>query len=199
MATGESVKTVLASFLAMFLCAGPVRAAEQEVLGESGVKVFIREHPQTGKPFVSLHKEGEAQDLFKGFVKREFRPDYKMLNAKTRSGDVPYDGPVSDRKKVYIFAATMMTLGVAGGIATVAMPVGAAAAGASGGTGLLGAGAVTVVAGTAGTVAVKSHVAPGEENYIHDATTSAVTPNPKKLSLGDVLREIDSEKKASTI
>jgi hypothetical protein len=199
MAKGDRLKKKLSLVLVVFLFAGHLFAAENEMLQESGTKVFIREHPQTGKPFVSLRKEGSAQDLFKGFVKREFRPDYRMLDAKTKSGEVPYDGPVSDLKKVYIFAATMMTLGVAGGIVTVAMPVGAAASGMSGGTGLLGAGAVTVVAGTAGTVALKSHLAPGEENYIHDATTTAVTSDPKKLSLGDVLREIDSEDKTATI
>jgi hypothetical protein len=199
MAGGEAVKKQLALVLAMLLIAGPVFASENETIGESGFKVFVREHPQTGKPFVSLRKEGDVQDLFKGFVKREFRPDYKMLDAKTKSGDVPYDGPVSDMKKVYIFAATMMTLGVAGGIVTVAMPAGAAVAGAGGGTGLLGTGAVAVAAGTAGTVALKSHLAPGEENYIHDATTRAVASDPKKLSLGDVLREIDTEEKTSVI
>jgi hypothetical protein len=197
MARGESVKKILALILAVFLCANSVLLAGQEVLDESGAKVSIREHPQTGKPFVSLRREGDVQDLFKGFKKREFRPDYRMLDAKTKSGDIPYDGPVSDLKKVYIFAATMITLGVAGGIATVAIPAGAAATGASGGTGLLGAGAVTVAAGTAGTVALKSHLAPGEENYIHEGTTSAMAANPKKLSLGDVLREIDREEKTS--
>lgn len=193
------MKKFLVLILALWLCAGPVLAAENEVLTETGTKVFIREHPQTGKPFVSLRKERDATDLFKGFVKREVRPDYKMLDAKTKSGDVPYDGPVSDRKKVYIFAATMMTLGVAGGIVTVAMPAGAAAAGASGGTGLLGAEAATIVAATAGTVALKSHLAPGEENYIHDGTTTAVSGVPKNLSLRDVLREIDAEEKNRTL
>jgi hypothetical protein len=189
------VKKILVWVLTVTLCAGPVFAAENEVLQESGVKVFVREHPQTGKPFVSLRKETGSQDFFKGFVKREIRPDYKMLDAKTKSGDIPYDGPVSDRKKVYIFAATMMTLGVAGGIVTAAIPATTAAAGASGGTGLLGAGAATVVVGTVGTVAVQTHIKPGEENYVHDATTTAVSGNPKKLSLGDVLREIDAEDK----
>jgi hypothetical protein len=199
MAGGKSVKKTLAWTLAVILCAGPVFAGENEILEESGVKVFVREHPQTGKPFVSLRKEGGNADPFKGFVKREIRPDYRMLDPKTRSGDVPYDGPVSDRKKVYIFAATMMTLGVAGGIATAAIPVTAAASGASGGTGILGAGAVTVLAGTAGTVALKSHLDPGEENYIHEGTTLAASQDPKKLSLRDVLREIDAEEKTSVI
>jgi hypothetical protein len=161
------MKKVLVWGLVIIMGLSPVCAEESEVLPEAPEKVFVREHPQTGKPFVSLRNKENTKDPFKGFVKREVRPDYKMLDAKTKSGDVPYDGPVSDRKKVYIFAATMMTLGVAGGIATVAMPVGAAAAGTSGGTGLLGAGAVTVVAGTAGTVAVNAHIRPGEENYVH--------------------------------
>ncbi len=185
--------------LAMILAAGPIFAGESEVLQEAPEKVFVREHPQTGKSFVSLRKKDNTKDPFKGFVKREIRPDYEMLDAKTKSGDIPYDGPVSDRKKVYVFAATMMTLGVAGGIATVAMPVGAAAAGTSGGTGLLGVEAATVVAATAGTVAVQTHIRPGEENYIHDATTTAVAGNPQNLSLRDVLRDIDVQEKNSSL
>lgn len=188
----KSMKSVTAVFLATFLSCSPVFAEKNEVLPEGGVRVFICEHPQTGRSFVSLRKEGHAPDLFEGFVKREFRPDYKMLDAKTKPGDIPYDGPVSDLKKVYIFAATMMTLGAAGVVVTAAIPVGAAAAGASGGTGLLGAGAVTVAAGTAGTVALKSHLAPGEENYIHEGTSSAVSSAPQNLSLQDVLRGIDA-------
>jgi hypothetical protein len=193
------VRKTLALALAVLLCTGPVRASGNETIGDSGAKVFVREHPQTGKPFVSLRKEGDAQDLFRGFVKREFRPDYKMLDAKTKTKDVPYDGPVSDRRKVYVFAATMMTLGVAGGIVTVAMPAGAAAAGAGSGTGLLGAGAVTVATGTVGTVALKSHLAPGEENYIHEASTTATVSDPRTLSLGDVLRDIDAQEKTSVV
>lgn len=189
------MKKILAGVLMLVLGASTVSGLESEVLDESPVKVFVREHPQTGKPFVSLRKGDKGPDFFKGFVKREIRPDYAMLDAAKRSGDIPYDGPVSDRKKVYIFAATMITLGVAGGIATAALPATAAAGGASGGTGLLGAGAVTVVAGTAGTVALKSHLAPGEENYIHEGVTSAEKSDPQSLSLRDVLSEIDSEKK----
>lgn len=190
------MRQAISLMLAVCLCPLPVLAAEDEVIRDSGARVFIREHPQTGKPFVTLRKEDDPRDLFKGFMKREVRPDYRMLDARVKSGEVPYDGPVSDRKKVYIFAATMMTLGVAGGIATVAMPAGAAAGGVAGNTGLLGAGALATAAGTAGTVAVKSHIAPGEENYVHDATTSAVAPDPGKLTLGDVLREIDGETEA---
>jgi len=201
MAGRSCVRTAMTLILVMTLAAGPACAAEaeNEVIQESDIKVFIREHPQTGKPFVSLRQEDDPQDLFKGFVKREFRPDYKMLDARTKSGDVPYDGPTSDRKKVYIFAASMITLGVAGGIVTAAMPAGAAASGAGGGTGLLGAGAVTLATGTAGTVALKSHLAPGEENYIHDATTATTSPDPRKLTLSDVLREIDAGEKSPAI
>lgn len=187
------MKRAPAWFLVLGLCAGPVCAGENEVLQGGPVKVFVREHPQTGKAFVSLRKADSSKDPFKGFVKREIRPNYKMLDAKTKSGEIPYDGPVSDMKKVYVFAATMMTLGVAGGIVTVAIPAGAA--GIGGGTGLFGAEAATVVAATAGTVAVQTHIQPGEENYIHDASSTAVYGSPQKLSLKDVLREIDAEEK----
>ncbi len=189
------MKKILVWFLTAFFCAGSVIAGENEVVPVSRAKVFVREHPQTGKPFVSLRNEGNTQDLFRGFKKREVRPDYRMLDAKTKSGAVPYDGPASDRTKVYVFAATMMTLGVAGGIVSAAaIPATAATTGASGGAGLFGAGAVAVAGGTVGTVAVKSRLKPGEENSIHEGTATAVTKDPGQLRLRDVLREIDAEK-----
>ncbi len=188
------MRKLFAGLMTVLMCASTVCATESELIPASPAKVFMREHPQTGKPFVSLRVGDKSQDLFKGFTKREVRPDYKMLDAKIKSGAIPYDGPVSDRKKVYIFAATMMTLGVAGGVVTAAMPAGAAAAGASGGTGLLGAGALATVGTTVGTVALKSHLSPGEENYIHEGKTTAVIQDPGQLRLSDVLREIDAEK-----
>lgn len=175
----------------VFYCP-PVFAEGNEVVKETGVKVFIREHPQTGKPFVSLRAYTNTADPFKGFVKREVRPDYRMLDANVKPGDVRYDGPTSDRRKVYAFAATMMTLGVAGGIVTAALPATAAAGAGAGGTGLLGAGTAVVVTGTAATIVAESHIKPGEEHYIHDAKSVSAAGVPSKVSFKEVLREIDA-------
>jgi hypothetical protein len=169
---------------------------ENEVLEDSGAKVYVREHPQTGKPFVSLRAGDLARDPFKGFTKREIRPDYKMLEADAKG--IPYDGPVSDLKKVYIFAATMMTLGVAGGIVTVALPAGAAAGAGSAGTGVL-AGGAAVATGVAADLVVEAQIKPGEEHYIHEGKTVSTEGNPKKISFQDALREIDAEESSLAI
>lgn len=175
-------------FLILSMIPESLPAMENEVIPESGAKVYVREHPQTGKPFVSLRSEALTQDLFQGFTRREIRPDYKMLDADAKG--IPYDGPASDRTKVYVFAATLITLGAAGAVVTAALPVTAAAgAGASGGTGLLGTGAVAIVAGTAGTIAVESHIKPGEEHYQHTAESVSTATNPKKATFQEALRE----------
>jgi hypothetical protein len=169
----------------------PARGQENEILQDSGAKVYVREHPQTGKPFVSLRAGEPAQDPFKGFTKREIRPDYKMLEADSKG--VPYDGPVSDLKKVYVFAATMMTLGVAGVVVTAALPVAAAAGASTTGTGVLAGGAV-VATGVAADLVVESQIKPGEEHYIHEGKAVSAEADPKKISFQEALLEIDSKK-----
>lgn len=194
MAGRDRVKKAAAWALIVILLFFPGKgmASDNEVLGEGNAKVFIRQHPQTGKDFVSLRTASDAKDLFKGFVKREVRPDYKMLDADAKG--VPYDGPVSDRTKVYVFAATLITLGAAGAVVTAAIPAGAAAAGAgSGGAGLLGAGTLAVVGGTAGEIALKSHLAPGEENYVHDAKAVSASGAPEAIGFQEALRRADAE------
>lgn len=167
----------------------PARGQENEILRESVAKVYVREHPQTGKPFVSLRMGNPAQDPFKGFTKREIRPDYKMLEADSKG--VPYDGPVSDLKKVYVFAATMMTLGAAGVVVTAALPAAAAAGASTAGTGVL-AGGAAVATGVAADIVVESQIKPGEEHYVHDGTVVSAEADPKKISFQDALREADT-------
>lgn len=176
---------MVAALLAVTMLCGPARAAENEVFPDSGAKVYVREHPQTGKPFVTLGAGQIARNPFPDFKKREIRPDYGMLDANAR--DVPYDGPVSDRRKVYVFAATMMTLGVAGGVVTAAMPVAAAAGTGGAGTGMLAGGAVVVNA-VAADIVLESKIKPGEENYVHDAMTVSAAGDPAKISFQDALR-----------
>lgn len=182
--------------LILLMFQAPLRGQESEILQDSGAKVYVREHPQTGKPFVSLRAGDPAQDPFKGFKKREIRPDYKMLEADAKG--IPYDGPVSDLKKVYVFAATMMTLGAAGVVVTAALPVAAAAGASTAGTGVLAGGAV-VATGVAADLVVESQIKPGEEHYIHEGKTVSAEGDPGKISFQDALREIDAKKRAGVI
>lgn len=166
-----------------------VLGGDSEVLSETGAKVFVREHPQTGRPFVCVREGDAARDPFAGFTKREIRPDYRMLEANVKG--VPYDGPVSDRTKVYVFAATMITLGAAGAVVTAALPATAAAGAGSAGTGALAGGAVVANA-VAADIVLESQIKPGDEHYVHTAGTKSATGDPKQLTFRDILREVDS-------
>ena len=121
-----------------------------EVLEETSTAVVVREHPRTGKPYVSIVRSGgEAGDPFAGMRKFYSRPDYRMLDPKIKSGAIPYNGPYSDKTKIYIFAASLATLGAASGVAVIAAAPAATGAAASGGAGAYLAAGTAVVAGSA--------------------------------------------------
>jgi len=120
-------------------------AAGNEVLPEPPVVVEVREHPKTGIPYVSIVDPRRPKGLFSGEIKKYNRPDYRMLDPKVKPRDVKYDGPVSDRKKVYIFAGALAAGGVAG---YAALPVAAASGGAATGAGAYAAASAAVTAGT---------------------------------------------------
>lgn len=132
-------------------------AAENEVLPETQTEVVVRHHPQTGEPFISVvsRREPRRRDLDFGEVAKYSRPDYRLLDPKVRSGEIPYDGPYSSRKKVYILAATLATLGTVGSVAgAAAFPATAAASGSATGMGV-GAGAVAVSGAATAAAAIK--------------------------------------------
>ena len=126
-----------------------------EVIQDSHTRVVVREHPKTGKPYVSIVPADiplNAGPLGR-YGKISKRPDYRMLDPKVKSGEIPYEGPYSDSRKIYVFAATLATLGTVGGaIGMVAVPVTTGGA-ASGGGAYLAAGAATAVGSAAGAVA----------------------------------------------
>ena len=142
-------------------------AFSSEIIDETKTRVIIREHPKTGKPYVSIISTEipEPPDPFTGQRGRILRPDYRMLDAKVKSGQIPYDGPVSDRTKVYIFAASLMTLGTVGGALAIAAAPAATGAGASGGAGALLAGGTAVTAGSAATYSIAAASDPKKEDY----------------------------------
>ena len=127
-----------------------------EVFEETPTHVVVREHPKTKKPYVSITSDLSQKDPFESLRGPGFRPDYRMLDPKVKSGEIPYEGPYTSAKKIYIFAASLATLGAASGAAVlVAVPASTAVAGTAtgGGAYLAGAGIVTGAA-AAGTVAV---------------------------------------------
>lgn len=147
-------------------------AAENEIFPKTRTQVVVREHPRTGKPYVVITDPGkEALDPFTAIrtAKPMMRPDYRMLDPNIKRGSIPYEGPVSDRKKVYIFAATLATLGTVGGAAIIAAAPAATGAGAAGGAGMYAGAGAGVTAGTvAGTfAATKSD--PKKETFTHTA------------------------------
>lgn len=131
--------------LSLALCLVTTQVFANEVFPDFSEKVVMRHHPKTGREYVvlvpqsSLEKNGEVVVN----PKMISRPDYAMLRAKGNPSDVQYEGPVSDRTKVYVFAATIATIGAVGG--TVGMIAAPATAGgsASGGAGYLVGGALT--------------------------------------------------------
>ncbi len=126
----------MALLLACFVGVAPARAAEVQVISsvdleapppESGVAV--KAHPRTGRPYASIVAPGEAPEAASPVRPLE-RPDYRYLHAGR--GEVAYQGPSSDRTKVYVLAGTLATAGVAAGmagLATAPAVAGAAAAG----------------------------------------------------------------------
>ncbi|GEM_PF-1699567 len=185
--------TVLFSFL-IFTLGGdlsprtvPVLFAS-EVIEETRTQVIVREHPKTGQPYVSIVSADnpDPKDPFTG-QRRAYRtvpddpaadrrltnrrqkfsrPDYRLLDPKIKAKDIPYEGPYSNRKKVYLFAASIAAVGAAGGIAGLATAPAATGAGASGGAGAYMAGA-GAVAGTAAAASVHATTGTKEQNFIH--------------------------------
>ncbi|MBI4398604.1 MAG: hypothetical protein HY586_05720 [Candidatus Omnitrophica bacterium] len=153
-----------------FPAAQEIRPTEVEVKTHS--RVIVREHPKTGKPYVSI-VSGELPvppDPLTHARNRYSRPDYRMLEPDAKKGDYAYDGPYSDRTKVYIFGATLMTAGVTGGALGMAYaPAAAATATAStggGGAYLVGAGALAGAGGL--TVSELTKTRPKDEQFTHE-------------------------------
>ena len=139
-----------------------------EVIEETRTQVIVREHPKTGKSYVSIVSADnpDPKDPFTGQRQKFSRPDYRLLDPQIKAKDIPYEGPYSDRKKVFLFAASIAAVGAAGGIAGLAATPAAAGAGASGPAGAYMAGA-GAVAGTAAAASVHATTGSGKDNFIH--------------------------------
>lgn len=147
-----------------------------EVVPQTSTHVVVRDHPKTGKAYVSVTEKGKenVNPLAAGKYKK--RPDYRMLDPKVKSGEIPYEGPVSDRKKVYAFAAGLAAVGVAGGAAvSLAAASAPATAGSAGGAGAFGAAGVGVIAGTAGILQAKTSPDPNKpDDFTHTSESKSL-------------------------
>ena len=148
-----------------------------EIISQTPTEVIVREHPQTGKPFVSVIDQGKGSEVrpWRAVSKKYSRPDYKMLNHRIKKGEYSYDGPVSDRKKVYILAASLTAVGVTAAVVGPAIaPAAASTGGASGGAGAFAAGGATVLSGTAGAVSYKSRPDPERDFFSQTSESKAI-------------------------
>lgn len=153
----------------------PALAEISEVIPETKTKVIVRHHPKTGIAYATIVAEGvPTPDPLENLkVKQNVsRPDYRMLDPKIKSGEIPYDGPARDNKKIYLFAASIATLGAAGGSVGLLAP--AATTGAAGGAGLYAAGAVAVTAGTAATSYFATRPDPHQDDYTHHSESKTI-------------------------
>ncbi|MBI1977546.1 MAG: hypothetical protein HYS55_02215 [Candidatus Omnitrophica bacterium] len=154
-----------------------------EVFEETKTQVIIREHPKTGKPYVSIvsQESFDPNTPFLGARTKVSRPDYRMLDPKVKSGEIPYDGPYSSAKKVYIFAATLATLGVAGGAVGMAVAPAASAGGAASGGGTFLAAGGAVAAGSAGGAVAMTRSDSNVDDFIQTSESRTIeTPSPGK-------------------
>ena len=158
---------------ALFLCvmilapkAPDAVLCASEVLEKTPTKIAVQHHPRTGKPYVTVVDHGRvlSDPAFPPEERQLQRPDYRYLDPQVKKGEVLYQGPVSDRRKIYVFAAGLAVLGTAG---SLALPVTAVSGAAGGGAGAYAAAGSAVTAGTAaGTVAAHRQSKPvQDENY----------------------------------
>ncbi len=144
--------------------------SENEVLTENTGKVIVRKHTKTGKPYAALvFADLKVDPRIEDEVFPVSRPDYRMLDPQAKSSDFHYEGPVSDRKKIYIFAGTLAALGAAGGIAGALAPA-ASSGGAAGGAGLFAGASALTVAGSAELV-IRAHAnsSPGDYESLSES------------------------------
>ncbi|MCM8775638.1 MAG: hypothetical protein NC930_04720 [Candidatus Omnitrophica bacterium] len=147
-----------------------------EVIPQTDTKVVIRKHPRTGEPYVCIiPSTGEVSrnplPALQGTVSR---PDYRLLDPNVKAREVPYQGPYSNRKRVYILAASLATVGTVGGAVGLAAAPAATGTAASGGAGVFAAGGTAVVTGAAAAVHAQTKINPEDENYSHTAQAESV-------------------------
>ncbi len=158
--------------------------APREILQESRAEVVVIENKMSGKPLVCIKENAQPIRPYLQSLAREVkRPDYRLLDYRTKSGEISYEGPSSDRTKIYVFAATIATLGVVSGAAVGAVAASSAAAGgaSSGGAGLVAVG-TTLSAGTVSAALQTSKPDPNRDSYIHELKSEVLSERKPKTT-----------------
>lgn len=138
----------------------------------------------SGKPLVCIKENAAPIRPYLQSLAREIkRPDYRMLDYRTKPGEIPYEGPSNDRTKIYVFAATIATLGVVSGAALGAVAASSAAAGgaSSGGAGLVAAG-TALSAGTVSAALTSSQPDPNRDSYTHESKSEVLSELKSKTT-----------------
>lgn len=172
------MKRFLASFICFFLPVSSVfcqdietreSRAVNELPAQGKYEVRILENPNMKKPFVVIgYRDVAPSPHLTGPSGKYSRPDYRMLDYRTKPKDVGYDGPVSDRTKVYVFAATVAASGL---VVASTLPVAAASASASaagGGIAFTAAGTAVAV-GTVSSALLAQRPDPNRDSFIHES------------------------------
>ncbi len=152
-----------------------------EVIPETNSKVVVREHPKTGKPYVVIASNDFQNQSFFPNSQKFSRPDYRLLDPKVKSGEIPYDGPYSDSKRIYIFAASLATLGTVGGAIGLAVLPASTGVAATGGGAYLAAGSA-VAAGTAGATVIKSKSDPHKDDFTQASESKSIYKSSSERS-----------------
>jgi hypothetical protein len=152
-----------------------------EVRDETQTQAVVKKHTKTGRPYVTV-KSDSAPAVLKGQSREENRgpvrrPDYRLLDWKRKDGEIPYEGPWSDRTKVYLFAAGVATVGVAGGgLVMASAPAAAGAAASATGAGSFGAAGGAVAGGSVAAAAIAVRPDPKQSDYDHTAESRELKP-----------------------
>ncbi|MDD5218694.1 MAG: hypothetical protein PHN49_10885 [Candidatus Omnitrophica bacterium] len=183
----RSLRRVLLFLTMAALIVRPAFASE--VLQETSTKVAVKVNPKTGKSYVSIVGADAVLPAHAVVIdgKLAQRPDYRMLDPKMKPGDVPYEGPYSNRTKVYVLAATLATVGTVSGIAAAsAIPATTAATSAAGagGAGVYAAGGAAVATGTVSTAWLASRPKPNDEDF-RRGSESHVTGDIRQAELSE--------------
>ena len=169
-----NIMTVALIAMTSLLMAFQFPLAASEVIKETGSQIIIRYHPKTGKPYTAIVTgDKSVSPSPMGEQKKYSRPDYRLLDPKVKSGQIPYDGPHRDNTKIYLFAATLAAAGAAGGALAIAFPAASTGA-AAGGAGLFAGAGAAVTAGTAATVYQGTKVKPEDENFSQQSETRVI-------------------------
>ena len=170
----------------LFVLAAPVpgfSAAEvSEVRDDTQTQAVLKKHTKTGRPYVTV-KSVSGPPVLEERMREENRkplkrPDYRLLDWKRKDGEIAYEGPWNDRTKVYLFAAGVATVGIAGGgLVMASAPAAAASATAgAGGAGGLGLAGGAAAAGSVAAAAIAAQPDPKQNDYDHTAESRELKP-----------------------